>query len=232
MAVVYVISKNGTPLMPTTRCGHVRLLLKTGRAIVAERKPFTVRLTYDTPERTQPLYLGIDTGRTNIGLAVLTKSGTAVFAGQVETRNKDIPKGMKKRKAHRQQHRKLKRRDKRRRRARAAGTVKAEAFPRLLPGYEKPIVCHDIRNKEARFNNRRRPKGWLTPTANQLLQTHLNVVGKLTKVIPITHVVLEVNQFAFMQLDNPAIQRWQYQRGPLFGTLGEVGLSNNTGVAS
>lgn len=32
MAVVYVLSSNGTPLMPTTRCGHVRILLKEGKA--------------------------------------------------------------------------------------------------------------------------------------------------------------------------------------------------------
>lgn len=32
MAIVYVLNKDGKPLMPTTRCGHVRWLLKVGQA--------------------------------------------------------------------------------------------------------------------------------------------------------------------------------------------------------
>lgn len=28
MSTVYVLNKDGKPLMPTTRCGHVRYLLK------------------------------------------------------------------------------------------------------------------------------------------------------------------------------------------------------------
>lgn len=222
MAYVYVQSKDGKPLMPTTRCGHVRHLLKTGKAKVVERNPFTVRLLYETEEITQPLYLGIDPGRTNIGVTVVTEGGTAVFSAQLETRNKEIPKLMVSRKAYRMAHRKLNRRDKRRRRARAAGTTAATpTVERILPGAEKPIVCHDIRNKEARFNNRRRKAGWLTPTANHLLQTHVNLIQKLQKYLPVSHVVLEVNRFAFMAMDNPNIQRWQYQQGPLYG-IGSV----------
>ena len=207
-------------MMPTTRCAHVRILLKQGKAKVVETKPFTVKLLYDTDEVVQSLYLGIDPGRTNIGLSVVSEKGETVLAAQVVTRNKDVPKGMKQRKAFRQQRRKNSRRDKRRRRARAAGTVKAPEFERMLPGYQKPIICHDIKNKEARFNNRKRPEGWLTPTANHLLETHLNAVTKLAGFLPISDVVLEVNRFAFMQMDNPNIKRWEYQRGPLYGTLG------------
>ena len=41
MAAVYVISASGKPLMPTTRCGHIRGLLNAGKARVVEREPFT-----------------------------------------------------------------------------------------------------------------------------------------------------------------------------------------------
>ena len=218
MAVVYVLSASGKPLMPTTRCGHVRILLKEGKARVVERNPFTIQLTYETEEVTQPLYLGIDPGRTNIGTAVVREDGECVFSAQLTTRNKDVPKLMKARKQYRMAHRRLKRRCKRQRRAKSAGTTSPKGeFQRLLPGYEEPIICKGIKNKEARFNNRRRPAGWLTPTANHLLLTHINLVQKLQKFLPITDVVLEVNRFAFMAMDNPHIQRWQYQHGPLFG---------------
>ena len=43
--VVYVISKNGQPIMPTKDCRIVRLLLKTGKAKVVRRTPFTIKLT-------------------------------------------------------------------------------------------------------------------------------------------------------------------------------------------
>ena len=218
MSVVYVISKSGRPLMPTTRCGHVRFLLKEGKARVVERVPFTIQLADETEDATQGLYLGIDPGRTNIGVSVVREDGECVFNAQLTTRNKDVPKLMQKRKQFRMAHRRLRRRCKRQRRAKAAGTTSLRGeFIRMLPGCEEPITCKGIRNKEARFNNRKRPAGWLTPTANHLLQTHLNLVTKLQRFLPITNVVLELNQFAFVAMDNPSVQRWQYQKGPLYG---------------
>lgn len=217
VAIVYVRNIDGKPLMPTTRCGHVRILLKQGKAKVVERIPFTIQLLYATPDVTQPLFLGIDPGRTNIGLCVVKGSGEACLTAQLITRNKEVPKLMAERKGHRTKHRGYGRRQKKRRRARKAGTVKAESFERKLPGCENPIVLHDIRNKESRFNNRTRPEGWLTPTANHLLQTHLNAVKKLSKYLPITDVVLELNAFAFMAMDNPGIRPWEHQQGQLFG---------------
>lgn len=69
---VYVIDKAERPLMPTSRCGHVRILLKQKKAKVVNRNPFTIQLLYDTPSITQNLTLGIDPGRTNIGLCIVT----------------------------------------------------------------------------------------------------------------------------------------------------------------
>ena len=192
MNAVYVLDINGEPLMPTTRCAHVRMLLKTGKARVVERKPFTIQLAYETTAHTQPLTLGIDPGRTNIGLAVTNEKGDALYLANVKTRNKEIPKLMAKRKQFRQQSRQH-RRDKRRRRARAPGNVKADRFERRLPGCEKDIVLHDIKNKEAKFNHRKRPEGWLTPTANHLLETHINLVTNVLKLLPVTDIVLENN---------------------------------------
>lgn len=218
MAAVYVLSKAGKPLMPTTRCGHVRHLLKQKKAKAVATKPFTIQLLYDCPEGVQPLVLGIDPGRTNIGVAVVKEDGEPVFSAEVRTRNKEIPKLMTSRRVFRQAHRRLGRRKVRQRRARKAKTVVADGvIERTLPGCEKAIVCKLIRNKEARFNNRKRPAGWLTPTANQLLLTHLNVVKKVQKILPVSDVVLELNKFAFMAMDNPNIKRWEYQKGPLHG---------------
>lgn len=218
MTMVYVQNKDGKPLMPTTRYCYVRLLLKEKKARVVSTTPFTIQLNYDTPDITQDLILGIDPGRTNIGVAVVKEDGSCMFSAHLETRNKDVPLLMQKRAGFRRSHRTLDRRKKRQRRAKAAGTTVAnDSVERLLPGYKKPIVCNYIRNKEARFNNRKRPAGWLTPTANHLLQTHINLIAKIAKFLPITKVVVELNRFAFMAMDNPNIRRWEYQQGPLYG---------------
>ncbi len=236
MSTIYVLNKDGKPLMPTTRGGHVRHLLKEQKARVVRTKPFTIQLLYETKDVVQPLYLGIDPGRTNIGVVVVKADGTAVFMAHLETRNKEIPKLMKKRKESRRARRTNGRRCRRQRRAKANGTISKKCvkqttaqngsvskrakeigvIKRRLPSCEKEVLCIGIKNKKAKFNNRTRPVGWLTPTANQLLQTHINLVKKIRKFLPISDVVLEVNKFAFMQLDNPDIKKWQYQRGPLY----------------
>lgn len=237
MTITYVLSVNGKPLMPTTRCNRVAWLLKHNMAKVISTKPFTVRLTYATQGVTQPLIVGIDPGRTNIGITVVRETGESVYSAHVETRNKKIPKLMQTRKQFRVERRTLKRRRKRQRRAIAANTVspkcvqaersqsgsiskramKYGVIKRLLPGCETSVLCVGIKNKEARFNNRVRKTGWLTPTANHLLQTHLNVIDRICQILPVSKAVLEVNKFAFMQLENPSVRKWQYQKGQLFG---------------
>ena len=216
--VIFVISKNGEPLMPTTRCGHVGYLLRRKQARVVARTPFTIQLNYETEDAVQGLTLGIDPGRTNIGLAVVNEKSECVFAAHVETRNKDVPKLMAERKQHRQQRRRFRRRQKRQRRAKAKGTVmKRGSVQRVLPQTDAPIECKLIKNKEARFCNRERKPGWLTPTANHLLLTHENLIAKVEQILPISKIALEVNKFAFMELDNHGIRPWEYQRGPLYG---------------
>ncbi len=49
----------------------------------------------------------------------------------------------------------------------------------------------------------------------------INLIAKVGKFLPITKVVVELNRFAFMAMDNPNIRRWEYQQGPLYG-LGSV----------
>ena len=112
MSTIYVLNKDGKPLMPTTRGGRVRHLLKERKARVVQSKPFTIRLLYEVKDVVQPLYLGIDPGRTNIGVAVVKADGTTVFTAHLETRNKEIPKLMKKRKESRRARRTNGREDK------------------------------------------------------------------------------------------------------------------------
>jgi hypothetical protein len=201
--------------MPTGRNGKVRRMLRDKKAVVVSRSPFTIRLLYKTLDITQPLILGLDPGRQNIGISVVDEKARCVYSSKTETINKQIPVRMKARKAKRMERRTFRRRMKRRR-AVKHDTAKG-VFERHLPGCEEPVVCHDIRNSEARFNNRKRPKGWLTPTANHLLQTHLNLIRKVRSILPVTDVCPEINRFAFMKMDNPDTSGIDFQKGSFAG---------------
>ena len=74
--------------------------------------------------------------------------------------------------------------------------IKAGMIMRKLPQYaaDKFVTCKFIRNTEARFCNRKRCQDWLTPTVNHLVQTHLNVIKKINKYLPITDIAIEVNR--------------------------------------
>lgn len=76
MEYVYVLDKNGSPLMPTSRCGKVRRLLNRGEARVIRREPFTIQLLKETTNNTQPISLGVDTGASHIGVSAIGNSKT------------------------------------------------------------------------------------------------------------------------------------------------------------
>ena len=71
--MVYVLSKNGQPIMPTKNHAKVRLLLKSGKAKVVNRCPFTIQLTGVCKTFTQEVSLGVDAGSRHIGLSATTK---------------------------------------------------------------------------------------------------------------------------------------------------------------
>ena len=70
--MVYVVSQCGKLLMPTENGGKVRHLLKSGRAKVVRREPFTIQLLYDTTTYVQSITLGVDAGSKTAGLSAST----------------------------------------------------------------------------------------------------------------------------------------------------------------
>ena len=84
--LVYVLNKDGHPLMPTERCGKVRRMLKSGLAKVIKRCPFTIQLAYETTNVVQEVNLGIDAGSKTIGLSATTET-KELYASEVKLRN-------------------------------------------------------------------------------------------------------------------------------------------------
>src|SRR6266566_6644493 len=68
---VFVLSCEGSPLMPTTP-RRARIFLTTRRAHVVTREPFTIQLRFETTTYTQPVTVGVDTGSHTVGIAATT----------------------------------------------------------------------------------------------------------------------------------------------------------------
>ena len=174
--MVYVISQNGQPLMPTENHAKVRILLKNKKAKVIKKCPFTIQLAYDSTNYTQDITLGVDAGSKYIGLSATTKS-KVLFESDVELRN-DIVNLLSVRRQNRRTRRNRKTR------------------------YRKP-----------RFNNRRRKEGWLAPSVQNKVDSHLTVIRKVHEILPITKVIVEVASFDIQKIKNPMISGTEYQQG-------------------
>lgn len=217
---IYVLNADGTPLMPIHSFGRARRMVKSGKARIIRSKPFTLQMNRQIENPSVDIcIMGVDPGRTNIGMCVTDSEGRILFASDVVTRNKTIRKLLLERKKMRQASRRGERKARQRRAASCDKTGRAAIteYWRMLPGYKKPVRCKVIRNTKAKFEHRVRPEGWLTPTANHLLLTHLNAVRKVMSFLPVASAVIELNRFDFARMENPGIRNWEYQRGKLAG---------------
>ena len=83
---VYVLDWKGKPLMPTSRGGRVRWLLKTGRAKVIRTIPFTIQLLEENRKYyIQEISLGIKPGSREMGLSATSKK-EELFCASVKLR--------------------------------------------------------------------------------------------------------------------------------------------------
>ena len=101
--MVYVLSKEGKPLMPTKRHGKVRHLLNQGKAKIVKKTPFTIQLLYKTGSYTQPVSLGVDAGTGHIGMSATTEK-EVLFEAEVVLRT-DIVDLLSTRRANRRSRR-------------------------------------------------------------------------------------------------------------------------------
>ena len=135
--LVYVLDKNGQPLMPTERCGKVRRLLKSKQVKVVRRCPFTIQLLYNTTELTQPVTLGVDTGIVHIGMCASTANRVLY---QSETlQRKDVSDNISARREFRRTRRNRKMRY---RKPRFDNRVHAKHKGWLAPSVEQLISVH------------------------------------------------------------------------------------------
>ncbi len=180
--MVYVLSMNGQPLMPTERHGKVRRLLKEGKAKVVKRCPFTIRLLYESGSEVQPVSLGVDAGSRVIGLSAATED-RVLYEGEVELRN-DIQELLSTRRECRRARRYRKTR------------------------YRKPRFSNRVRSKN---------KGWLAPSVENRIQTHLKMVAEICRILPVSRIVVETAAFDIRKIQDPEVEGTGYQQGDQLG---------------
>jgi len=176
--LTYVLNSNGQPLMPTSRSGKVRRLLKDKKAKVTKCCPFTIQLLYEAENNVQPVTLGVDAGSKHIGISATTED-KVLYEADVELRN-DIVDLLSTRRESRRTRRNRKTR------------------------YRAP-----------RFDNRisAKKEGWLAPSVRQKVNTHLQVIANIHKLLPIIKAIIEVASFDIKKINDPDIEGTDYQEG-------------------
>ena len=124
--MVFVLSKDNTPLMPCLPA-VARLLLKQGKAKCVTRTPFVIKLVNETTGYVQGVTFGLDTASSTMGGAAVHENGDVLYLSQVEVRNDIAPK-MKARSGNRRNRRNRKTRYRKARWLHRGNSMETERF--------------------------------------------------------------------------------------------------------
>ena len=83
--MVYVLNKEGKPLMPCKEA-KARKLLRSGKAKVIQRTPFTIQLMFECENKVQDVTLGVDAGSKIVGMSAVTDK-KELFSAELLIRN-------------------------------------------------------------------------------------------------------------------------------------------------
>ena len=133
--MVYVLNKQGQPLMPCKEA-KARKLLKQNKAKIVKYEPFTIQLLFDCENQTQEVNLGIDAGSKHIGVSATTEK-QVLYEAEVELRNDIVDKLSSRRAARRTRRNRLRYRP-----ARFNNRIHSKHKGWLAPSIEHRINAH------------------------------------------------------------------------------------------
>ena len=73
------------------------------------------------------------------------------------------------------------------------------------------------RYRKVRFDNRKKKDGWIAPSVELKVESHLKVIRLAHKLLPITKTTIEVAQFDAQKIKNTDIKGNEYQQGEQMG---------------
>ncbi len=76
-----------------------------------------------------------------------------------------------------------------------------------------------LRFRKPRFNNRTKSKkkGWLAPSIQHKIDTHLTVISKTCEILPIDKIIVETASFDTQKLKDDKVEGYDYQQGNQLG---------------
>lgn len=185
-----------------------RLLLKTGKASVYRKVPFTIKLNYKTGSTVQPGYLGIDTGSQHIGVSVVREDGTVIHKEEIGLRD-----SMSKRKLL--EARASSRRGRRYRKTRYRYPKWRPKTKRVYSESQDRKGRHWKKQKNTFTSNR--PEGWLPPSLQSKTDHHIRWIRKLQGLLPEGYrLSIELGRFDMARMKDPGVHGDLYQKGPQY----------------
>ncbi|MFC9911520.1 RNA-guided endonuclease IscB [Streptomyces sp. NPDC059862] len=194
---VFVLSKDGQPLMPC-HPARARELLRKGRAVVARQVPFTIRLKDRTRAESEVdgVQLRIDPGSKGTGLALTDEKKETGEDGAIAT----IRRGLI---SVELQHR----------------SDQIRACMQQRAGYRRRRRSANCRYRSPRSHNRVHPAGWLPLSVRHRVDTTLSIASRLCRYAPVTEIHLERVSFDTHSMSaGKPLRGTEYQQGPLAGT--------------
>jgi 5-methylcytosine-specific restriction endonuclease McrA len=83
--------------------------------------------------------------------------------------------------------------------------------------YRKTRRGRKLRYRRARWANRRRPKGWLTPTMRSKVRSHSREIEFVKRILAVTRTIIETASFDIHKIVNPDVSGEGYNQGRLKG---------------
>jgi len=85
--------------------------------------------------------------------------------------------------------------------------------------YRKGRRNRNTRYREPRWLNRGIPEGWLAPSIQHKLDSHVRLIDNIKQILPINNndITIEVATFDTQKMNNPEISGIEYQQGTLQG---------------
>ena len=210
MSKVAVLGTNKQVLEPC-HPAVARRLLKSGKAAVLKRYPFTIILKRSVPAedaKTKDYQLCIDPGSKVTGLAIVDADRNIVFAAELEHRGVAIKKGLMTRAGFRRG-----RRTRNLRYRKPRWRNRKRSVPILENGAWGMRRVSDREGLKGYGDG----EGWIAPSLMSRVFNIHTWVNRLRKIYPVNSIALELVKFDTQLLENPEITGIEYQQGTLHG---------------
>lgn len=140
--LVFILNKDGNPLMPCSPA-KARKLLKSKKAKVVRKTPFTLKLLHGSSGYKQEVIAGMDSGSKTIGTAIITQD-QVIYQSETHLRGEEIKRKMEQRAMYRRSRRGRKTRYRKPRFLNRGASIRKDRLP---PSIKHKVDAH-LREKK------------------------------------------------------------------------------------